>query len=155
MKKRLRSIFGSNQALNTIDENRKVNSEKITENPAENSKNIPSKPVLVKSLSDKSFLKQDSSSQHADIKRKYKSSTESHDNGADYLEGNDRSDAVFTEESPESKSPTSLKISPHSNLTRASTLSFPTRPWLPGNKRASLARREANTIISNVYITVS
>ena len=153
MKKRLKSIFGSNQYLHAIDENSTHKPESESEIPAISSKSIPIHHSLVKSQSDLLPIKNEPSSQHAVIKRRYKSVT-SPDGSTFSVDASGSPDVPFIEGSFEDKNRSPPKPTPSSSLSRNRSVSITSRPWLTSSKRASLARREANNFISNVHTAV-
>ena len=155
MKKRFKLILrNSNPSLNSTDESAKPKPTENVNSPSAASKNIPVK--LVKSSSEQVIGKTEASSQHEDIRRKYKSATEkSASCDSDLSERTETTDTsgfseevldVFDAQSDQMQSPTS-------GMRRQSSVPFTSNfPWLARNNRSSLARREANSIIVNVKL---
>ena len=157
MKKRFKSMLkNSNPSLNTIDENFKAKPASNINVSATASRNIPMKPPIVKSISDQGFSRPEPSSQHEDIRRKYKSTTDApaacslEIGSPEKTDGEDFSG--FTEEAMDVfDSQLDSKQSPTSGVLRPSSVPFASGfPWLSRNNRASIARREANVIIDHV-----
>ena len=148
MKKRFRSIFGnSNSSLNTIDENTKPRPTTPAQFSVTN-KNIPIKKQIVKSCSEQGFsCSNEERSKHADIKRRYKSLSDSHDIEADAVEQNFSTESSS---STESLNTMDSHFDPKLAIIRSSSVSFSSFPWLARNNRTSIARREANDIIEHV-----
>jgi len=154
MKKRLKSMLkNSNPSLNTIDETLKPKPTETVNPPVTASRNIPIK--MVKSSSEQVLGQHTPSSQHEDIKRKYKSLAESSSFATDGGMSERPENAESTKFSEETldvfDAQLDQKQSPNSGILRSTSVPFASNfPWLARNNRASLARREANSIIDSV-----
>ena len=149
-------LKNSNPSLNTIDESIKPKPPESVNVPAATSRNIPIK--MVKSSSEQVLGRHEASSQHEDIKRKYKSLAES---SISATETNTSQSAENTESIGFSEEAMDVfdaqldqKQSPNSGVLRSTSVPFASNfPWLARNNRASLARREANSIIDHVNLS--